>query len=80
MNFRMSAKSLLFARRCKALRSKRFCNSIPFFELFLAEAHCGCEEDIPRGVVDFFDAIDPGYPSVPPCFQCEKCDGVMLPV
>jgi hypothetical protein len=31
--------------------------------------HFGCEEDIPKGVVDFFDAIDPGDPSVPPRFN-----------
>jgi len=42
--------------------------------------HCGCEEDIPKGVVDFFDVLDPGDPSVPPRFKCEHCDGVMLPV
>jgi hypothetical protein len=30
--------------------------------------------------VDFFDAMDPGDPSVPPRFRCEKCGGVMLPI
>ncbi len=40
---------------------------------------CGVKEDIPQGVVDFFDEMDLGDPSVPPRFRCEKCGGVMLP-
>jgi hypothetical protein len=41
---------------------------------------CQCKEDIPRDVVDFFDAMDPGDPCVPPRFRCESCGGVMLPI
>jgi hypothetical protein len=31
-------------------------------------------------VVNLFDLLDPGDPSVPPRFSCEKCGGVMLPI
>ncbi len=30
-------------------------------------------------VVDLFDVLDPGDPSVPPRFVCEKCGGAMWP-
>jgi hypothetical protein len=43
-------------------------------------AQCQCKEDIPRDVVDFFHAMDPGDPDVPPRFRCENCGGVMLPI
>lgn len=42
---------------------------------------CGIEEDIPRNVVEMFDALDDeGDISVAPRFNCEKCDGVMEPL
>ena len=41
---------------------------------------CNTHEDIPADVVNFFDVMDPGDPSVPPRFRCEKCGGEMLPV
>ena len=41
---------------------------------------CNRHEDIPADVVNFFDVMDPGDPSVPPRFRCEKCGGEMLPV
>lgn len=36
-------------------------------------------ENIPKGVVDFLDEMDPGDPGMPPRFQCEKCGGIMSP-
>lgn len=41
---------------------------------------CGFEEDIPKGVVDYFDIMDGGDPLVPPRFDCQHCDGLMEPV
>jgi hypothetical protein len=42
---------------------------------------CGVEEDIPRSVVEMFDALDDeGDISVAPRFHCEKCDGIMEPL
>jgi hypothetical protein len=42
---------------------------------------CGIEEDIPRSVVEMFDALDDeGDISVAPRFDCEKCDGIMEPI
>lgn len=42
---------------------------------------CGVEEDIPRSVVEMFDALDDeGDISVAPRFDCEKCDGIMEPL
>ena len=43
-------------------------------------SQCNTHEDIPADVVNFLDVIDPGDPSIPPRFRCEKCGGVMLPV
>src|SRR5208337_2726991 len=43
-------------------------------------SQCNTHENIPADVVNFFDVMDPGDPSVPPRFRCEKCGGVMLPV
>jgi len=37
------------------------------------------EEDIPKSVVDNFDAMDGGDLSVPPRFTCNKCHGEMVP-
>ena len=42
---------------------------------------CGIEEEIPRSVVEMFDALDDeGDISVPPRFDCEKCGGLMEPI
>lgn len=41
---------------------------------------CGIHELIPTDVVTFLDANDPGDPTFPPMFDCEKCDGKMRPV
>ena len=41
---------------------------------------CAFEENIPKGVVDFFDITDGGDPSVPPRFDCRACSGKMVPV
>jgi transcription initiation factor IIE alpha subunit len=43
-------------------------------------SQCNTKEDIPTDVVNLFDLLDPGDPSVPPRFSCEKCGGVMLPI
>jgi uncharacterized OB-fold protein len=41
---------------------------------------CGLEEEIPREVVEDFDANDGGDLSVPPRFNCTDCDKQMEPV
>ena len=41
---------------------------------------CNSEEWIPKEVVDFFDIMDTGDPTVPPRFDCQVCSGKMLPV
>jgi len=42
---------------------------------------CGAEEDIPRDVVEMFDALDDdGDITVAPRFTCESCEGVMEPL
>ena len=43
-------------------------------------SQCNTNEGIPADVVNFLDVIDPGDPSVPPRFRCEKCGGEMLTV
>lgn len=40
---------------------------------------CNFKEDIPKEVVDYFDLTDLGDPTVPPRFDCQKCDGKMEP-
>jgi len=40
---------------------------------------CNIEEEIPRDVVEMLDIMDPGDPTVPPRFVCEKCGGEMRP-
>ncbi len=40
---------------------------------------CGKEELIPTEVVEHFDFLDGGNPSDPPRFNCEECDGEMIP-
>lgn len=41
---------------------------------------CGFKEDIPKDVVDYFDLMDLGDPTVPPRFDCQKCEGKMEPI
>ena len=41
---------------------------------------CSKIEEIPRDVVENFDEMDGGDPSVPPRFDCQKCGGLMQPV
>jgi hypothetical protein len=42
---------------------------------------CNFEEDIPKDVVDYFDIMDGGDPSVPPRFDCQSCgSGKIQPV
>jgi len=41
---------------------------------------CKSEEWIPKDVVDFFDIMDTGDPTVPPRFDCQSCSGKMEPV
>ena len=43
---------------------------------------CKTKERIPRDVVEFLDSADQiGVDtSVPPRFDCEKCDGLMVPI
>jgi hypothetical protein len=40
---------------------------------------CDTEEEIPKEVVEYFDLMDSGDPSVPPRFSCERCGGEMRP-
>lgn len=40
---------------------------------------CEEEEQIPLGVVQDFDRMDGGDPSVPPKFVCAHCGGEMYP-
>ncbi|MEC5273644.1 MULTISPECIES: hypothetical protein [Bacillaceae] len=40
---------------------------------------CHEEEKIPYEVVREMDLMDGGDPITPPRFQCEKCNGVMVP-
>lgn len=43
--------------------------------------NCNSEENIPKSVVDFFDIMDGGDPSVPPRFDCQACfSGKVQPV
>ncbi|MBS5801137.1 MAG: hypothetical protein KID02_15555 [Clostridiales bacterium] len=39
---------------------------------------CNFKEDIPKEVVDYFDLTDLGDPTVPPRFDCQKCDGKLF--
>jgi hypothetical protein len=40
---------------------------------------CHEEEKISYEVVREMDLMDGGDPTTPPRFQCEKCNGVMIP-
>ena len=43
--------------------------------------NCNAEERIPKDVVDYFDIMDGGDPSVPPRFDCQSCNhGKIQPV
>ena len=41
---------------------------------------CKCHEKIPTKIVLQLDMMDPGDPTYPPMFDCEKCGGLMKPV
>ena len=41
---------------------------------------CKTHEFIPTDIVLQLDAMDPGDPSYPPTFYCEKCNGLMKPI
>jgi len=41
---------------------------------------CGVQEHVPKDVVEYFDAVDPGLPGQPATFQCQACSGIMCPV
>lgn len=40
---------------------------------------CGINENIPKEVVEYFDEMDQSNIDEPPCFSCEKCEGIMRP-
>ena len=40
---------------------------------------CGIQEEIPKDVLEYFDAIDPGLPGQPATFACRSCSGIMYP-
>ena len=41
---------------------------------------CGAREHIPKGVLEYFDVVDPGIPGQPATFQCQCCPGIMYRV
>ncbi len=41
--------------------------------------NCKAHEFIPTDIVLQLDMEDPGDPSYPPMFHCEKCNGLMKP-
>lgn len=51
----------------------------PEFTEFIC-TKCKCYENIPTDIVLQMDMLDPGNPSYPPMFNCEKCNGLMCPV
>lgn len=51
----------------------------PEFTEFIC-TKCKCHENIPTDIVLQMDMLDPGDPSYPPMFNCEKCNGLMHPV
>lgn len=40
---------------------------------------CGLQEQVPKDVLEYFDAIDPGLPGQPATFACQSCRGIMYP-
>ena len=47
--------------------------------LYQCEA-CGVEEHVPKDVLEYLDAVDPGLPGQPATFQCQSCPGIMHPL
>jgi hypothetical protein len=41
---------------------------------------CGFQEQVPKDVLEYFDAIDPGLPGQPATFGCQNCPGIMYPL
>lgn len=41
---------------------------------------CGAQEQVPKDVLEYFDAVDPGLPGQPATFGCQLCPGIMYPV
>lgn len=41
---------------------------------------CGFQEQVPRDVLEYFDAVDPGLPGQPATFACQSCPGIMYPL
>ena len=48
-------------------------------EILYVCMQCKCQENIPKEVVEYFDAMDQSNIDEPPCFSCEKCGGIMRP-
>ena len=46
--------------------------------LYICE-RCAATEQVPRDVIAYFDAVDPGEPDRPATFQCPSCLGIMYP-
>jgi hypothetical protein len=40
---------------------------------------CGAKEQVPKDVLEYFDAVDPGLPGQPATFACQACPGIMYP-
>ena len=51
----------------------------PTYTKFIC-TRCKCHEKIPTKIVLQMDMMDPGDPSYPPMFDCEKCGALMKPV
>jgi len=41
---------------------------------------CAVQEQVPKDVLEYFDAIDPGLPGQPATFACQSCPGIMYPL
>lgn len=48
-------------------------------EILYVCVQCKYEENIPKEVVEYFDEMDQSNIDEPPCFSCEKCNGIMRP-
>ena len=60
-------------------KKNKKCNTTNALILFKC-TKCNFEEQIPKEVVDYFDIMDGGDPSVPPRFSCQACvNGTMEP-
>ena len=51
---------------------------VPPSYLYVCE-QCGTTEQVPKDVIAYFDAVDPGEPDRPATFQCLSCSGIMYP-